>query len=130
MSYTPKWTSISNVKMKLKPRADNLSDDEIILGIEQGEKETEDFFEACGRDSSNLTDEETKAARWISLVKSCIFLVSALPLGVNEKRQLLEDLREEEKQLVQGIMFRLYRIPVAGKGVYKRIPVEEEDFYE
>lgn len=130
MSYTPIWTSISDVKTKLKPRADDLTDADILLAIEQGENETENWFESCNRDSANLTSEEVKAARWIALVKSCRFLVSALPMDTDEKRQLHEDLREEEEQLLQGLMFRLYNIKTSGKGIYKRIPVEEEDFYE
>lgn len=129
ISYTPKYTSITDVKAKLKPRADRLSDDDILLGIEQGERETDDFFESCNRDVDNLTEEETKAAKWIALVKSCRFLVSALPIKVEEKRLLFEQLKEEDGNLTLGIMRRVFKIPAHLKGVFKRIPVEEEDFY-
>lgn len=130
MSYSPKYTSITDVKAKLKPRADKLSDEDILLGIEQDKRETEDFFEACNRDINNLTQHELKAARWVSLVKSCRFLVSALPLNVNEKRQLYEALNEENYNLTLGIMRRVFKIPTHLKPVFKRIPIENKEFYE
>ena len=129
MTYSPKYCSISDVKAKLKPRADRFRDEEILLGIEQGERETDDFFESCNRDVDHLTVEETKAAKWISLVKTCRFMVSALPLDVNEKRLLFEQLKDEDGNLTLGIMRRIFKISTSLKGVYKRIPVKEEEFY-
>jgi len=129
MSYVPKYTSISDVKNKLKPRADDLTDSEILFGIEQGEREAEDFFESCGRDVESLTTEESKAIKWISLVKSCKFLVSALPISYDDKVLLFDQLREEDHNLSLGIMRRVFKMDVALRGVYKRIPIKEEDFY-
>jgi len=120
MSYVPKYTSLDLVRSKVRPRADELTDTEVLYGIEEGERATDDFLIAAGYDIDNLSQKDQKAAKGLATVKAAISLIPAFPTSVEDKRELRDALRSEE-ELIEKRMVRRTRMPSKVRAVFKRI---------
>jgi len=129
MSYTPKYTNLNRVRLKLQPRADELSNETILLAIEEAERRTDEFFESCRIATSSLSKGQKYFARNHSTLTACILLISALPTSVEDRRALTETLRNQLHASEIQFIRKQFKVEEL-KPVYKRIPVKDEEFYK
>jgi len=125
----PTWVAVTDIKQKLTPKADGLTDGEILLAINAGEYRTETFLLSCNRPQP-FSEEDNRFAKQHAIVTSSLYLLSALPIDVNERRALREALLDELKDLENGYIRRVYSTTVEVKSKMKFIPRKHEDFYK
>jgi len=125
----PVWITATDIKQKLTPKANELTDGVIFLAIEAGEYRTETFLLSCNR-SKPFSEEDNKFAKQHAIVTSCLYLLSALPIDANERRALREALLDELKDLENGYIRRVYPTTVEVKPKMKFIPRKHKDFYK
>ena len=94
VSYVPKYTSAERVQASVRPHADQLSSDDILIKIEEAERRVEDFLVACGFDLDNLGEDEQDEARDLSTYRTCEVLGPLLPITETFREALIEGFRK------------------------------------
>jgi len=126
--YVPKYTDLFTVRAAVSPLADEVEDEIVAGAIQSGEREVEDFLEACDLSLEALTTVQKNAARDLATYRSVLILIPRLPVEIEKKRELYTHFKELRDEAEELFLRRIFMVKKA-KAVYKRIPTDEK-FYE
>ena len=126
MAYVPKYTSITIIR-QFQKLLQEVSDEDVLKGLEFGEKFCEDFLKACGYELDDLPSEVEERAEALSTWRAIENLALRVPVDNPDRIEILEQAREMASNLEKKLQQRIKKTGTKGvRAVMKEIKEDAE----